>query len=138
FNTRFGDPETQVVLPLLKNDFAKVLVDVLNGKDPLLQWRNQACAGVVVASKGYPGPYTAGIPLAFETPQECFLVHAGSKKKAGTYVSSGGRVLLVGAIGKDLPSAVETVYSYLEDYKENEDFFFRNDIGRKRSSEHAG
>src|SRR5699024_8029352 len=54
FNTRFGDPETQVVLPLLENDIVQVMLDVMDGKDPQLKWRDEACVGVVVASKGYP------------------------------------------------------------------------------------
>src|SRR5690625_7422364 len=57
FNTRFGDPETQVVLPLLENDLDQVMFDVMEGKDPLLKWKNEFCVGVVVASKGYPSNY---------------------------------------------------------------------------------
>src|SRR5690625_7109668 len=53
FNTRFGDPETQVVLPLLENDLVQVIQDVMNGEDPQLQWKDQACVGVVVVSAGY-------------------------------------------------------------------------------------
>src|SRR5690625_5401814 len=63
FNTRFGDPETQVVLPLLENDLVQVIVDVMDGKDPQLVWKDEACVGVVVASKGYPNMYEKGIPL---------------------------------------------------------------------------
>src|SRR5690625_2353001 len=80
FNTRFGDPETQVVLPLLEKDFAQVLIDVLAGKDPELTWRDAACAGVVVASKGYPGAYEANVPLPYKSSEDCFVIHAGTKK----------------------------------------------------------
>lgn len=57
YNTRFGDPETQVVLPLLKNDLLQVLLDILQDKDPQLTWEDKVCAGVVLAANGYPGKY---------------------------------------------------------------------------------
>src|SRR5699024_4759439 len=63
FNTRFGDPETQAVLPLMENDLAQVFMDVLDGKDPQLSWKKEACVGVVVASKGYPGSYDKGLEI---------------------------------------------------------------------------
>lgn len=135
FNTRFGDPETQVILPLLTNDLLQVIVDVLARKDPQLKWKDEACVGVVVASKGYPGSYKADIPLPFQQPEDCFIVHAGTKQKGESFVSNGGRVLLVGAVEDDLKAASQSVYTYLEAYKTNEDFFFRKDIGQQTSHE---
>lgn len=130
FNTRFGDPETQVVLPLLKNDLLQVITDIMAEKDPVLKWADEACVGVVVASKGYPGSYNINIPLPFKTPENCFIVHAGTKQKGESFISNGGRVLLVGAVEDNLATAAQAVYTYLEDYKTKEDFFFRQDIGR--------
>src|SRR5699024_4496408 len=81
FNTRFGDPETQVVLPLLENDLVQVMEDVMAGKDPQLTWKDAACVGVVVASKGYPNTYERGIALT-ETQGRCYamVMQAGTKQ----------------------------------------------------------
>src|SRR5690625_2153484 len=130
FNTRFGDPETQVVLPLLKNDLVQVMIDVMDGKDPELQWRDDACVGVVVASKGYPGDYEKGkiIPEA-ELKTDTFLIEAGTKRTEAGLVSNGGRVLLVGGIGATLEDAREKAYDYLKIFDENDNFFYRTDIG---------
>lgn len=130
FNTRFGDPETQVVLPLLENDLVQVMLDVMEGKDPELRWRNEACVGVVVASKGYPGTYEKGklIPEA-ELPEDTFIIEAGTKRTEIGLVSNGGRVLLVGGIGKDLEEARDKAYRYLRIFDDNDNFFYRKDIG---------
>lgn len=131
FNTRFGDPETQVVLPLLQNDLLQVIQDVMNGADPQLEWKDQACVGVVVASAGYPGTYENNIPLAIEEPAaNTFVVQAGTKQSDNGLVSNGGRVLLVGGIGEDLISAAGLAYEYLINYEANEAYFYRKDIGR--------
>src|SRR5699024_3575683 len=80
FNTRFGDPETQVVLPLLKNDLEQVFLDVMDGKDPNLDWKEGFCSGVVVASKGYPMTYEKETTLPkIETQEDSFVVHVGTK-----------------------------------------------------------
>lgn len=130
FNTRFGDPETQVVLPLLENDLVQVMLDVMAGKDPELKWRDDACVGVVVASKGYPGDYEKGklIPQA-ELKEDTFIIEAGTKQTEEGLVSNGGRVLLVGGIGKTLDQAREKAYDYLQIFDDNDDFFYRKDIG---------
>ncbi len=131
FNTRFGDPETQVVLPLLKNDLVQVILDVMEGKDPGLEWKNQACVGVVVASKGYPGEYEKGILIPKkEVSQDTFVVQAGTKQTKEGLVSNGGRVLLVGSTGKDLAEAADKAYNYLDVFDESDDFFYRTDISR--------
>lgn len=133
FNTRFGDPETQVVLPLLENDLVQVIVDVMDGKDPQLVWKDEACVGVVVASKGYPNTYEKGIPLPTIEPSEnTFIVQAGTKKEAAGLVSNGGRVLLVGGIGKDLDVARQHAYKSLQVYDKTDDFFYRTDIGLQK------
>lgn len=129
FNTRFGDPETQVVLPLLDNDLLQVMLDVLADKDPKLTWSEEACVGVVVASKGYPGAYEKGAIIPLEKSEDSFIVHAGTEIKDEQLVSNGGRVLLVGAVDENLGSAGKVVYDYLADYNLDEHFFYRKDIG---------
>src|SRR5699024_1810528 len=109
FNTRFGDPETQVVLPLLNNDLLQVMLDVLEGNDPKITWKDEACLGVVIASKGYPGPYKKGIPLPFEQSDDIFIVHAGTKQDQNQLLSNGGRVLLTGTVATNLEQAANRV-----------------------------
>ena len=131
FNTRFGDPETQVVLPLLENDLSQVIVDVMDNKDPKLKWKDEACVGVVLASKGYPGEYQKEVLLPTkEAGSDTFVVQAGTKRTKAGIVSNGGRVLLVGATGETLDKAAEKAYDYLTVYDETDDFFYRSDIGR--------
>lgn len=131
FNTRFGDPETQVVLPLLKNDLFQVFNDVLDGKNPELDWEAAACTGVVVASKGYPDTYQKGSAIpTFEVRDSTFVIHAGTKLEGDTIVSDGGRVLLVGAKAPTLEAATENAYQLLHPHMEHPAFFFRNDIGK--------
>lgn len=131
FNTRFGDPETQVVLPLLKNDLLQVFTDVLAGNNPELEWEDQACAGIVLASKGYPGSYAKGIPLPeFHVSGNSFIAHAGTKLEGDTIVSDGGRVLLVGSKAKSLSQATANVYNIVNTTQITEDYFYRKDIGR--------
>ncbi|WP_404451327.1 phosphoribosylamine--glycine ligase [Virgibacillus necropolis] len=131
FNTRFGDPETQVVLPLLENDLAQVFSDVLDGNDPQLQWEDSIAVGVVVASNGYPGSYDKGVSLPNFNPSEsAYIVHAGTKKVEGKLVSDGGRVLLVGAKESSIADATSEVYQTLTDLDNSKGFFYRNDIGK--------
>ena len=131
FNARFGDPETQVVLPLLENDLDQVIIDVLAGNDPGLKWSNKTCAGVVVASKGYPRDYEKGCLLPnLSVDESVFVVHGGTAFDKGEYVSSGGRVLLLGSKGDDLAQALDLTYRSLKVFDESDDFFYRRDIGR--------
>lgn len=130
FNTRFGDPETQVVLPLLENDLVQVIVDVMDGKDPDLKWKDEACVGVVVASKGYPNAYQKDVAIPeIPTTDHSFVVQAGTKKTDNGLVSNGGRVLLVGGLGKDLEEARSHAYESLQAFEGSKDFFFRTDVG---------
>lgn len=132
YNTRFGDPETQAVLPLLENDLAQVIVDVMAGKDPELSWKSASCVGAVVASRGYPDQYEKGfvIPAHEQTAEEVFIVQAGTKMAQEILVSNGGRVLFVGAVGEDMEKACDKVYDYLTIFDETDDFFYRSDIGK--------
>lgn len=131
FNTRFGDPETQVVLPLLKNDLVQVMQDVLEKKNPNLEWHAEACVGVVLASEGYPGSYSKGNPLPyFDDKEYTYIIHAGTKKVDETLVSDGGRVLLVGSRAETLSQAVDKVYQQLDKTELNGNFFYRSDIAK--------
>jgi phosphoribosylamine--glycine ligase len=130
FNTRFGDPETQVVLPLLKNNLEQVMIDVLDGKNPGLEWKDQSAVGVVVASKGYPQDYQKGVVLPDLQPSDsAYVVHAGTKLVEGRFVSDGGRVLLAGATASEQEEAAGKVYETLKPYNNIDKFFFRKDIG---------
>lgn len=132
FNTRFGDPETQVVLPLLENDLLQVFLDVLDGEDPQLVWKNDVAVGVVVASKGYPGSYDKGVPLPdLHQEKNAYIVHAGTKKVSDRLVSDGGRVLLVGAKESSIDEATKAVYQTLKGLSETDGFFYRKDIGKQ-------
>jgi len=130
FNTRFGDPETQVVLPLLENDLVQVIEDVMAEEDPQLKWKDEACVGIVVASQGYPNTYKKGAPIPDnEGDEHSFIIQAGTKQTEQGLVSNGGRVLLVGGLGKDLPTARKHAYEKLKVYDKTDDFFYRTDIG---------
>ncbi|GGJ97688.1 phosphoribosylamine--glycine ligase [Lentibacillus kapialis] len=131
FNARFGDPETEVVLPLLENDLLQVFLDVLDGTNPSLQWKDQSCAGVVLASKGYPGNYQKGVKLPeMNVDARSFVIHAGTRKTSEGVVSDGGRVLLAGAKGADLSEAADCAYKWLAENLYSEAFFYRKDIGK--------
>ena len=116
FNARFGDPETQVVLPLLENDLVDVMLACVEGnlKNIELKWKNAAAVCVVIASKGYPGSYEKGkvIEGLDNATQEGHLVfHAGTKIKDGNIVTNGGRVLSVVDIGEDIKTAKNAAYA---------------------------
>ncbi len=114
FNVRFGDPETQAVLPLLDNDFVRVLESVADGRLARLElcWTGRAAACVVMAAPGYPGDYPVGIPLHIpdDLGPDVRVFHAGTARDGDALVSHGGRVLDVVGIGDTLEEAVATAY----------------------------
>ncbi len=116
FNARFGDPEAQVTLPLLKTDLVDILLAVINGKlDQInVEWSQDACVGVVMASGGYPGSYKTGFPITgLDNLDEGILVfHAGTKlgSEPGQVLTNGGRVLTIVATGKTIAEARQKVY----------------------------
>jgi phosphoribosylamine--glycine ligase len=116
FNARFGDPETQVVLPLLKTDLVDIMLAVVEGNldQVAVEWSEGACAGVVMASGGYPDCYRTGLPITgLDTlDQDIMVFHAGTKvgSEPGQILTNGGRVLTVVATGKDLAEARQKVY----------------------------
>ena len=116
FNARFGDPETQVVLPRLKTDMVDIMMAVVNDnlKQISIEWSEDACVGVVMASAGYPGSYKTGFPITGEDEldKNILIFHAGTRKgpAPGQILTNGGRVLTVVATGKTLTEAREKVY----------------------------
>ena len=116
FNCRFGDPETQAIIPRLETDLAELLVATARGdlRDAKVAWRPEACVTVVLASGGYPGSYETGAPIqglerAAEV-EEATVFHAGTARRDGRVVTAGGRVLAVSALGKSLAEARERAY----------------------------
>ena len=135
YNARFGDPETQVVLPRLKTDLVDIFNAVIDGTlDTInIEWSEQACVCVIMASGGYPGKYTTGYEitgLADAEASGAVIYHAGTALKDGKLVTSGGRVLGVTAMGDTVEQAREKAYHAVGmiDFK---DKHFRKDIGIK-------
>lgn len=126
FNARFGDPETEVVLPLLESDAYDIFEAIATGRKaekPL--WSSDATFGVVLASKGYPGLYSKGYEIS--GLENCKVYHMGTALKDGHIVTNGGRVLMVVGRGKELKAVREQVYSQIRNIK-CDNLFYRNDI----------
>ncbi|MCH3950825.1 MAG: phosphoribosylamine--glycine ligase [Acidaminococcus sp.] len=133
FNARFGDPETQAVLPLLDGDLAEIMYACATGtlREDMVKWSPKAAVCVVMASGGYPVSYPKGIPItgleeASKLP-DVVVFHAGTKEKDGQIVTNGGRVLGVTAIDKDIAHAKERAYAAV-DRIHFEGAHFRKDI----------
>jgi phosphoribosylamine--glycine ligase len=132
FNARFGDPETQVILPLLKSDLVDILLAVIqdNLNQVEAEWSTDACVGVVVASAGYPGSYKTGFPIKGldELDEDSLVFHAGTKVgDDGRIYTDGGRVLTVVGSGEDMAEARDKVYRQLPRIR-FEGCHFRTDI----------
>lgn len=114
FNARFGDPETQAIIPRLNTDLVDIMLAVIERKlnKMKIEWSNEACVGVVMASGGYPGKYKTGFPITGldKLDRDILVFHAGTTVKEGT-VTNGGRVLTVVANGKTLTDARARVYA---------------------------
>lgn len=131
FNARFGDPETQVVLPRLKTSLAQIIDDLLNNRQPDITWYDFATLGVVVAAPGYPADYEKNIVLPeMQNTEEQTVYYAGVTAKKEQLVSNGGRVFLVTSQGTNLADAQQKAYAYLNQYDLSQ-FFYRKDIGFK-------
>ena len=117
FNARFGDPEAQVTFPLLKTDLVDIMLAVIDNKlDQIdVEWSEDACVGVVMASAGYPGDYKTGFPITGlgDLDRDILVFHAGTKvgSQPGAVLTNGGRVLTVVAMGKTIAEAREKVYA---------------------------
>jgi len=114
FNCRFGDPETQVVLPQLKTDLIDIFVASVNGRlnDMEISWSEETAVCVVLASGGYPGPYKKGILIeGLDQVKQSIVFHAGTANQSGAIVTNGGRLLGVTALGKDIAEARSKAYA---------------------------
>ena len=134
YNCRFGDPETQVVLPLLKTDLLTVMQAVENETlaDLKVEWSDGAAACVILASGGYPGSYEKGKVMSFpeSTPENVTIIHAGSKLAEDKLVTSGGRVLDIVATAPTLKEALADAYAAAETV-DFEGKYMRHDIGQR-------
>ncbi|EIT84889.1 phosphoribosylamine--glycine ligase [Fictibacillus macauensis ZFHKF-1] len=132
FNARFGDPETQVVLPRLEGDFAQVLLAILQGNTVEMNWSQDAYLGVVLAAKGYPGSYKKGqeITGCDALQADTLLFHAGIKKQDSKLITDGGRVLLVACKAPTVLEAQRKVYREMQQLT-CEGSFYRTDIGNR-------
>ena len=132
YNCRFGDPETQVVLPLLESDLLTVMKATTNGtlSDCEVKFKNGAAACVVMASSGYPQKYDSGFDLIIDKSVEDSVYVAGAKAVDGVLKTAGGRVLGVTATADTLPEALEKAYKRV-DFVKFENAFYRKDIGKK-------
>lgn len=129
FNARFGDPETEVVLPRLSSDIYDAFVDTLDGKEPKLEWSSDYTIGIVLASKGYPSDYKKGYIIKNALNDNIY--HMGTKFDSdGNIVTNGGRVLFAVESGKTLEEANKKANA-LVDTIECENLFHRTDIGAK-------
>lgn len=136
YNARFGDPETQVVLPRLKTPLCDIVDAVIdeNLSDLDIQWSDEACACVVMASGGYPGSYPKGIEIkgldSDGQVEGACVFHAGTALEDGVFKTAGGRVLGVTALGSDLKEALKKAYAAVEKIT-FEGAHYRTDIGNK-------
>jgi phosphoribosylamine--glycine ligase len=136
FNCRFGDPETQAVLPLLDGDLLPLLYAAAAGRlaeVPAPTWRPGVCVAVVIASAGYPGTYRTGYPITGldRVPGDVLVFHAGTRRDTdGTIVTAGGRVLALAATGPDFEAARRRVYAAVE-LIQFEGMTYRRDIAAR-------
>lgn len=128
FNARFGDPETEVVLPRLESDIYELFDAAIDSADHETKWSDDACLGVVLASDGYPGSYKKGVELDFEGCSKVF--HMGTAVKDGKLQSAGGRVAMVTCKGKTLEEAAANAYADVKKAAK-EGLFYRSDIGKQ-------
>ena len=133
FNARFGDPETECVLPLLKTDLAEIMCACANGSlDKIsMQTEKLASCTVILASGGYPEEYKKGMEITgLDKIHSAMVYHAGTKLENGKPVTDGGRVLAITACGADLKSAIKTAYENVKKIHFN-GMYYRTDIGKK-------
>ncbi|AXQ77651.1 phosphoribosylamine--glycine ligase [Streptococcus chenjunshii] len=133
FNSRFGDPETQVILPRLTSDFAQNITALLAGETPDIIWTDKGVTlGVVVASEGYPLAYEKGVALPAKTDGDIITYYAGAKfaENSRTLLSNGGRVYMLVTTADTVQAAQDSIYSQL-DYQKTAGLFYRTDIGSK-------
>ena len=130
FNARFGDPETEVILPRMTSDICQVFCDVADGKQPTITWNKMATLGIVLASKGYPGSYEKGYAIEGTEEVDGSIYHMGTALKDGKYVTSGGRGMIVVCEAPTLREAQQKAAQEVAKIK-CENLFHRTDIGDK-------
>lgn len=133
YNARFGDPETQVVLPRLKTDLLEIFSAIIDEKleDINIEWNDDAAVCVILASGGYPEKYAKGVPIKIgELDDGIILFHAGTAFKDGELVTNGGRVIGVTALGETIEDARKKAYKNIENIK-FDNMHYRTDIGVK-------
>ncbi|HEY7401191.1 MAG TPA: phosphoribosylamine--glycine ligase [Actinomycetota bacterium] len=136
FNCRFGDPETEVVLPRLRSDFGEMVLASVEGNlsSYKAHWSEEACVTVVLASGGYPGEYRTGFPIEgledAEALEGVVVFHAGTAERQGTVVTAGGRVLAVSALGDSIGDARARAYEAVGRIS-FEGMHFRTDIAAR-------
>ncbi len=136
YNARFGDPETQVVLPRLKTDLLEIFDAIIDERlsDIKIEWSDNAAVCVIAASGGYPGKYATGLEIsglkAAEDQENTIVFHAGTTCADGRFYTAGGRVLGVTAVEEDMDRAIAKAYAGIEKIK-FEGMHYRKDIGRK-------
>ena len=133
FNSRFGDPETQIILPRLTSDFAQNITDILDKKEPAITWLDEGVTlGVVVASEGYPLDYEKGLPLPEKTDGDIITYYAGAKfaENSRALLSNGGRVYMLVTTADTVSAAQEKIYDQLKK-QDTTGLFYRHDIGGK-------
>ena len=136
YNARFGDPETQVILPRLKTDLLDIMLACTNGtlNNINIEWYDNAAVCVILASGGYPVSYTKGYEITglekISEKKNMIVFHAGTEKKEGKIVTSGGRVLGITGIGNNIDEAIKTAYKGVEIVNFNQKHI-RTDIGKK-------
>ena len=132
YNCRFGDPETQVVLPLLESDLLEIMMAVTEERlsEVEVRFSEKSAACVIMASAGYPEKYDKGFEISIPEDVEKYVYVAGAAEKDGKLVTSGGRVLGVTAVADTLPEALKIAYERTEKIS-FEGAFYRRDIGQR-------
>jgi len=130
FNARFGDPETEVILPKLQTDFVDIILSLFNETTIDIKWNNDYILGVVMASKGYPNSYTKGHEIKGLELIDDLVFHMGTTLSNNKLVTNGGRVLLVTGSGPTLKQAKEKAYENIKKIQ-CDNLIYRTDIGYK-------
>ncbi len=137
FNARFGDPECEVLLPILEFDFVEIILSLfknsINNKQLQINTK-QKSLGVVIAAKNYPIRPVIGNSIDFPISNEVLVFHASTKLVDGKFVSNGGRVVVIVGIDRELNIAQKKVYNYINSMQLSDQFFYRTDIGNKSIS----
>lgn len=126
FNARFGDPETEVVLPRMQSDLVEVILSVLEGKHIDIVWKKKVALGVVMASEGYPNGYQKGFEI--QGAHQELVFHMGTQQKGDKLIANGGRVLMVVGMGNTLKNAKQAAYEKVSKIHA-QGLFYRKDIG---------